>query len=99
MTAKKYKTGIQKAVLQVIEESKKAGLPYITKQQIMNDVSKIVILKDPKNDSKNEIGQALYQLQRKTKYRRPRIKKYFDKDGNMLGWTSVKEHFDRFRID
>jgi len=96
---KKYQTGIQKAVLHVIEISKKLGLLYITKQQIMQEVSKIVQLKDPKTDSKNQVGQALYQLQHKSKYRRPRIKKYIDKEGNMLGWTSIKEYFDRFRID
>jgi len=91
---KSYQTGIQKAVLQVIENSKKLELPYITKQQIMKEVSKIVELKDPEN----QIGQALYQLQRKSKYRRPRIKKFKDKDGNMLGWTAVKEYFDRFKV-
>jgi len=46
MTRKIYKTGIQKSVLHVIENSKKVGLPYITKKQIMKEVSKIVDFKD-----------------------------------------------------
>jgi len=93
MTRKIYKTGIQKSVLHVIENSKKVGLPYITKKQIMKEVSKIVDFKD-KNKIPNKVGQALYQLQRKSKYRRPRIKKYIDKDGNMVGWTSTKNYIE-----
>lgn len=89
--SKKYQTGIQKAVLQVIENSKQLNLPYITKQQITHEVSQVIDLEDPKADSTNQIGQALYQLQRKSKYRRPRIKKYKDKDGTILGWTTIND--------
>jgi len=83
----KYQTGIQKAVLQVIRKSRELGLPYLTKKQITEEVSKIIQLKDPEKDSANQISQAIYQLQRKTKYRTPRIRKYIDKNGNLLGWT------------
>ena len=74
----KYQTGIQKAVLQSIINAKKHELPYITKTQIINEVKKIVSMKDPEN----QVGQALYQLQRQTKYRRPRITKHKDEDGS-----------------
>lgn len=84
---KKYQTGIQKTVFEVIKQSKKLDFEYITKKQITAEV--IVKIPELKN-SEDKIGQALYQLQRQTKFRRPRIKKYC-KDGKQLGWTIVGE--------
>ena len=72
MKSKKYQVGIQGAVRHVILQSKRMDLPYITKQQIINEIKKII----PGMKYPNEkIGQALYQLQRPKKYRRVEIRK------------------------
>lgn len=81
---KKYQIGIQKAVLFVIADNQIKGFDYITKQDIIAGVKKV--LPDIK-DEQNKIGQALYQLQRKTKYRTPRIKKGKD------GWSIADERW------
>lgn len=71
MTAK-YQIGIQDAVKHTIIQSKKMGLPYITKQQIINEIKKIIPrLKNPTS----KVGQALYQLQQPRKYKRNEIRK------------------------
>lgn len=82
----KNQVGIQKATFEVIKQSKRNELPYISKQQIINEVKDIIVLKEPTE----QVGQALYQLQRKTKYRQPRIKKYFV-NGCRTGWTVVND--------
>jgi len=83
-----YQTGIQDTVLEVIKQSKRMGLKYITKQQIIKEVKRI--MPDLKNvDTK--VGQALYQLSKKSKYKRQRIKKFHDKEGKKLGWIPVDE--------
>lgn len=84
----KYQTGIQKNVFEIIKQSKIAGLKYITKQQILKEVVRVM---PDLNYPQDKVGQALYQLQRKSKFRRPRIKKFYDKDGKHLGWTVVDE--------
>jgi len=84
----KYQTGIQKTVLEIIKESKKARLKYITKKQIMIETKRAM---PELKDVQNKVGQALYQLQRKTKYRRPRIKRFYDKLKKALGWTIIDE--------
>ena len=94
MNKKKYQTGIQKAVLSIIIESKKKKLPYIKKEDIIINLEQQGFnLKD----DINQVGQALYQLQRKTKYRRPRIKKFKDKDGVTKGWTTVDDYIIKKR--
>ena len=67
-----YQIGIQPAVKHTIIQSKKMGLPYITKQQIINEIKKII--PDLKNPTA-KVGQALYQLQQEKKYRRVEIRK------------------------
>ena len=69
----KYQTGIKEAVFKAVKESKKLKFEYITKKDIIRNVMQQgVHLSHPEA----QIGQALYHLQLKTKYRRPLIKKY-----------------------
>jgi len=42
-------------------------------------------------DPKNQVGQALVHLQKTTKFRRPRIKKFFGREGKNLGWTTYED--------
>jgi len=87
----KYQTGIQKSVLAIIKRSKEMDLKYITKSQIVEQLKKIrpdIINIDRK------VAQALYQLQRKTKYRRQRIQKYHDRAGHRKGWVPFVEKED-----
>jgi len=84
----KYQIGIQDKVFAVIEEAKKKQLPFITKTDIIKNLKqKNFKMRDPKN----QVGQALLHLQKQTKYRRPRIKKYYDKQGRKLGWTTYED--------
>lgn len=85
---KKYQTGIQKTVLEIIKQSKVMDLNYIKKQDIEKQLTKVY---PDLNPIDIKVGQALFQLQRKTKFRRPRIKKYYNKEGVRLGWTIVDE--------
>jgi len=85
---KKYQTGIQDTVLEVINQSRRMGLKYITKKQIIEEVKRVL----PKlKNVDTKVGQALYQLSNKSKYRRQRIKKYYDKNGKKLGWIPADE--------
>ena len=69
---KKYQTGIQSSVEYIIQQSSDMNLPHITKQQIMQEIKKLI--PNIKNiDTK--IGQALYQLQQPRKHKRQEIKK------------------------
>jgi len=87
----KYQTGIQKAVLDAIVQGQQLELPYVTKQQIIESVSKVMPLENPQA----QVGQALWQLsQRNSKYRNPRIKKYIEDDKH-LGWVPVEEEVER----
>jgi hypothetical protein len=64
----KYQVGIKEAVFKSIKEAKKLKFEYITKKDIIRNVTQQGIhLKSPEA----QIGQALYHLQMKTKYRRP----------------------------
>jgi len=84
----KYQVGIQDEVFKVIEEAKKKQLPFVTKEDIIKNLKqKKVTMRDPTN----QVGQALYHLQKKTKYRRPKIKKYFDEYEKKLGWTTYED--------
>lgn len=86
----KYQKGIQEAVLKIIEDSKRKKLPYISKKDIIINLKQQGIkLKSPVT----QVGQALWHLQRKTKFRRPRIKKFKDKKGIVKGWTTVEEEY------
>lgn len=84
----KYQIGIQKTVLKAIRVGKNSGLPYLPKQDITNYT--LLIMPDLDNAS-IKVGQALFQLQRSTKYRRPRIRKFYDKKGKQVGWSTVSE--------
>ena len=70
--AKKYQVGIQSSVRYIVQQSKDMNLPYITKQQIMQEVKKLI--PNIKN-MEVKIGQALYQLQQPRKYKRQEVKK------------------------
>ena len=84
----KYQVGIHEKVFGVIEEAKKKQLPFITKEDIIKNLEqKKVKLRDPKH----QVGQALFHLQKKTKYKRPKIKKFYDKQGKKLGWTTYED--------
>jgi len=86
-----YQTGIQKAVLHAIIQAQALGLDYVSKQQIIESVSKVMKLENPQA----QVGQALWQLsQRNSKYRNPRIKKYFEKNKH-VGWVPVEEEVER----
>jgi len=89
---KKYQTGINETVFEIIKQSrqKDINLPYITRQQI---VAEFKHLKPEIQSPEQKIGQALYHLQKKTKFRRPRVKRFFDKKGKRLGWTVVEEEY------
>ena len=76
-----YQTGIQLAVYEAIKQGKELGLPYITKQQIIDNVNRVIELKKPGT----QIGQALYQLQHQKKYVGPKIKHVKG------GWTLVDD--------
>ena len=67
---KKYQRSIQKTVLEIIRESKKSGLPYLTKQQVITEVQHIIKLKNPSA----QIGQALWRLSRYSKFKEPKVK-------------------------
>jgi len=67
----KYQTGIQNTVLQIIKKADKLGLPYITKDQIVEEIKKYMELKKPEE----QVGQALYQLQKEGKFVKKRIEK------------------------
>ena len=86
----KYQKGIQEAVLKIIEDSKRKRLPYITKKDIIINLKQQGI---KFKDANAQVGQALYQLQRKTKFRRPRIRKFKDKKGVTKGWTTIEEKY------
>lgn len=68
----KYQVGIQDAVKHIILQSKKMNLPYITKQQIIQEVKKTI---PSLKNTETKVGQALYQLQQPRKYKRQEIKK------------------------
>ena len=91
MPRKKYQKGIQEAVFETIENSKRKGHPYISKKDIIIHLKSQmgITLKDPNS----QVGQALRQLQKKTKFRRPRIKKFVDKKGVKKGWVPVEEKY------
>jgi len=64
------------------------GLKYITTHQVNEQ------FKETRPDILEpypRIKQALYQLQRETKYRDPRIKRYRDKKTNKKGWVPIIE--------
>ena len=76
-----YQTGIQLAVYEAVKQGKELGLPYVSKQQIIDEVSRVIPLKKPGT----QVGQALYQLQHDKKYIGPKIKHVKG------GWTLVDD--------
>lgn len=85
---KKYQTGIQETVLEIIKQSKSMNLDYITKKQIVKEAKKSLGDVDNIND---KVGQALNVLQKRTTFRLPRVKKYYDEFGKRRGWTIVSD--------
>jgi len=85
----KYQVGIQDNVYNIIKEAKKKGLPFITKADIIKNLKqKNITLRNVET----QVGQALYQLQRMTKFRRRRIKKYYNKKTKKpVGWTTYED--------
>jgi hypothetical protein len=59
-------------------------LRYITKTQIVEQIKKI---RPDIQDADRKVTQALYQLQKETKYGRPVVEKYYDRKGRRKGWT------------
>ena len=58
----KRKNNMQKLVLQILIESKKKSIPYLTHKQIVSEIKK---LKPGEKYIERKISQALYQLQKK----------------------------------
>jgi hypothetical protein len=86
----KYQTGINKAVYKAIREARKLKFDAITKKDIIRSVTQQGLsLKNPSA----QIGQALNQLQKTTRYKRPLIKKVKDSQGHRKGWTLVDETY------
>lgn len=92
----KYQTGIQESVFRAIKKAEKLGLPYITKDQIIEEVQRNMELRKPSE----QVGQALYQLQREGKFVKKRIEKvkipskeqYQPEDEYyQYGWVPVKK--------
>lgn len=83
---KKQMKGIQKAVYEYIKASKQLDLDYVSARVIINEMKKI----DDRN-WENKVSQALYQLQKKTKFKRPLIKKVHDDKGTLLGYTTIDD--------
>ena len=78
--------GIQQQVLDAIKDSKRMHYECITKKEIITQVQqKGLKLKQPES----QVGQALYQLQRTTKFRQPRIQKV--KTDEKTGWAIIDE--------
>jgi len=83
----KYQTGINDAVLAAIRVAKSTGLPYITKKDIVKYVTELM----PQLDNVDtKVGQALFHLQKPTKYRRAKIRKFYNKN-KAIGWTTCSE--------
>lgn len=87
---KKYQTGIQKTVLEIIKKSKEMNLDYVTKKQIMDEMVHIYG-EFPKMESK--IGQALYMLKKPMRHRKQQIKIVYDSDNKKLGYTVMEEKY------
>ena len=87
-----YQTGIQEIVFNIIKESNKRKKEYITKQQIVKEAKKTL------GDNPNinmKVGQALNTLQKRTTFKRPRIKKVFHEEiKRNIGWTLADEKIE-----
>jgi len=53
----KYQTGIQNTVLQIIKKSDKLGLPYITKDQIVDEITRYMDLNNLSTTERRKICQ------------------------------------------
>ena len=97
---KKYQVGIQEIVYDSIKRGNIMGLPYVTKQQITDDVCKVMKLKNPEL----QIRQALYQLHKGgKKFSDSKIKKIRTEGNNgklNYGWTIIDniEEFQKEKI-
>jgi len=78
------KQGITKAVLSAIRMSKSAGLPYVEKKDIIDYVLKII---PDLEDADQKVAQALYHLQKNTKFKRQRVRKFSISKKKQVGWT------------
>ena len=80
----------QKLILKVLTESRNNGLPYLTREQIVNEIKTI----KPESDNLDrKVSQALYLLKIKhhRKWNAPKVVKvhYVDEESNktIRGWT------------
>jgi len=82
----KKQIGIQKLVLEAIKDSKRMHCACITKNEIISQIEgKGITLNKPSS----QVSQALFHLQKTTKYRRPRIKRIKTED--KVGWTVIDD--------
>ena len=82
--SRKRQRGIQAQVLEAVRDGKRLGFDCITTEEIIRHIQqKGFKLRKPNP----QVSQALYQLQRYTKYKRQRIKKASTKEKR--GWSVV----------
>ena len=81
--------GIQDVVYEIVKESKEKGLSYITKKQIITEMQQKGIKLE---NFQTQVGQALYHLQQRKKFRRPKIRQVYDQEKEIfVGYTVYKE--------
>jgi len=84
----KRKNDMQKIIVNILVESKKQGLPYLTHKQLVNMIKKI---KPRLPDLPQKVSQGLYLLQikphtQKPRWDMPKIIKV-KRNGQVLGYT------------
>jgi hypothetical protein len=84
---KKQMKGIQKAIYEYIKKSKQLGLDYVPTRTLIEEMKKI----RENKDWEPKVSQALYQLQKSRKFKRPLIKKVYSKDNQLLGYTTIED--------
>jgi len=84
---KRQMKGIQKAIYEYIKKSKQLGLDYVPTRTLIEEMKKI---REDK-DWEPKVSQALYQLQKSRKFKRPLIKKVYSKDNQLLGYTTIED--------
>jgi hypothetical protein len=94
---RKYQTGMNKTVYEIIKQSHEMGLKYIPTFDITEQVKKI---RPDISQPYGKVRQALYQLQRNTKFKNQRIKKFYDRYGKRKGWAiENKLHGERQEVE
>ena len=82
----KYNSGITNAVMDAIHFMKKAGLPYISRKDIIAHVHEIMPHLNEEELSM-KVSQSLYRLQKDLHFKRIRARKFY-KQNKVLGWTT-----------